>query len=59
MSHSLEKRTPIGRASDKAIVINVGLIIALLVASAGLTYWKTHRLNPDPTWVAHTHEVLT
>ena len=48
-----------GRASDKGIVINVAPIMALLVASAGLTYWNTHRLNPDPTWVAHTHEVLT
>ena len=59
MSHPLEKRTLIGRASDKGIVINLAPIMALLVASTGLTYWNTHRLNPDPTWVAHTHEVLT
>jgi hypothetical protein len=59
VSHLLEKGTLIGQASDKGIVINVARIMALLVANIGLTYWNTHRLNPDPTWVAHKLEVLT
>ena len=58
VSHLLWKGIPMDRGSDKGILISVGLIMALLIASAGLTYWNTHRLDQDAGWVAHTHAVL-
>jgi signal transduction histidine kinase len=42
---------------DLRLVIGVGLIVALLILGAVLTYHNTQRLNEDAGWVAHTHEV--
>ncbi len=46
------------RLFDKRLIIGVGLIAALLLLSAVLTYRNTDRLNEDTGWVAHSHEVL-
>ena len=58
VSHLLWKGIPVDRDSDKGVVISVGLIVALLVTGAGLTYWNTNRLDQDAAWVAHAHAVL-
>ena len=57
-SHLLVKGIVVDRASDKGIIVTVTLIMALLVASAGLIYSNTHRLDQDAGWVAHTYAVL-
>jgi signal transduction histidine kinase len=46
------------RHFDKRLVIGIGLIVALLILSAVLTYLNTKRLNEDAGQVVHSHEVL-
>lgn len=46
------------RHFDKRLIVGVGLIVALLIISAALTYRNTQRLNEGAGWVAHSHEVL-
>jgi signal transduction histidine kinase len=46
------------RLFDKWLIIAVGLIVALLMLSAALTYRNTRRLNEVAGSVAHSHEVL-
>ncbi len=47
-----------GRTFDKGVLVGIGLVVALLVANAGLAYRNTRQLLEDTGWVAHTHEVL-
>jgi signal transduction histidine kinase len=46
------------RLFEKRLIIGVGLIVALLMLSAVLTYHNTQRLNEDAGSVAHSLEVL-
>jgi signal transduction histidine kinase/CheY-like chemotaxis protein len=46
------------RTLDKGVMAALGLLVALLVASAALNYRNTWQLKEDAAWVAHTHEVL-
>jgi PAS domain S-box-containing protein len=46
------------RTFDKGLVVGLGLVAALLVINAWLTYRNTHQLDQDAGMVAHTHEVL-
>ena len=48
----------IGRMFDRSVLLGIGLVVALLVVSTGLTYRNTRQLNEDAGRVAHTHEVL-
>jgi PAS domain S-box-containing protein len=47
-----------GRALDRTVVIGLGLVAALLVLGAAVTYRNTSQLDEDARWVSHTHEVL-
>ena len=40
------------------LVVSIGLVVALLILNAGLTYRNTSQLDDDARWVAHTHEAL-
>ncbi|HEY7327025.1 MAG TPA: CHASE3 domain-containing protein [Gemmataceae bacterium] len=44
------------RHFDKRLVLGAGLIVALLILGAVLTYLNTKRLNEDAGWVTHSHE---
>jgi PAS domain S-box-containing protein len=46
------------RNSDRGVLIGVGLVTALLVVNAAITYRNTRQINEDAGWVARTHEVL-
>ncbi len=46
------------RTFDHPVMIGVGLIVALLVINASLTYRNTRQLNERARWVADTHVVL-
>jgi len=39
------------RTLDNPVIIGVGLLVALLLLIAGLTYRNTRQLNEDATWV--------
>jgi hypothetical protein len=41
-----------GRTFDKSVLAGVGLVVALLVANAGLAYWNTRQLFNDAGMVA-------
>ena len=43
---------------DRTLLVGGGLIAALLVAIAALTYRNTRQLDRDASWVAHTNAVL-
>ncbi len=43
---------------DGPILIGIGLMVALLIINAGLTYRNTWQLQEDARTVAQTHEVL-
>jgi PAS domain S-box-containing protein len=47
-----------GRTWDRGLLLGIGLVTALLVVDAVLTYLNTRQLNEDAALVAHTHEVL-
>ncbi|HJT78257.1 MAG TPA: CHASE3 domain-containing protein, partial [Gemmataceae bacterium] len=38
--------------------IGLGLVLLLLGAVGGFSYWDTEQLQETARWVAHTHEVL-
>jgi two-component system CheB/CheR fusion protein len=42
----------------KGLTVGAGLVVALLIANAGLTLHNVVRLRADAQMVAHTHEVL-
>src|SRR5215475_9604623 len=46
------------RSFDKGLVIGGGLIIALLIVDAALSYKNTRELNKNAQLVTHTNEVL-
>ncbi len=46
------------RSFDKGLVIGAGLIVALLIVDAALSYKNTRELNRDAQLVTHTTEVL-
>src|SRR4051812_5750310 len=46
------------RAFDKGLVIGAGLVIALLIVDAALSYKNTRQLNQHAQLVTHTNEVL-
>jgi two-component system CheB/CheR fusion protein len=46
------------RAFDKGLVIGAGLVIALLIVDAALSYKNTRELNKHAQLVTHTNEVL-
>src|SRR6478752_10597073 len=46
------------RSFDKGLVIGAGLVIALLIVDAALSYKNTRELNKDAQLVTHTNEVL-
>jgi PAS domain S-box-containing protein len=46
------------RSIDRSVFVGCGLVVALLILTALLTYRNTQRLNEDAAWVARTHEVL-
>jgi PAS domain S-box-containing protein len=50
--------TKMQRSIDRSVLVGCGLVVALLILTALLTYRNTQRLNDDAAWVAHTHEVL-
>src|SRR4051812_44741702 len=45
-------------ALDNRLVAGFGLLFALLVVSAGLTYHNTRQLDENAGWVTHSNEVL-
>jgi PAS domain S-box-containing protein len=45
------------RSIDRSVLVGCGLVVALLILTALLTYWNTQRLNEDAAWVTRTHEV--
>ena len=47
-----------GRTFDGGVLVATGLVVALLVTIAALTYRNTQQLNEDAGWVGHTHDVL-
>jgi PAS domain S-box-containing protein len=47
------------RAFDKGLVIGAGLLVALLIVDAALSYKNTRELNNHAQLVTHTSEVLT
>ncbi len=46
------------RTFDKGLIIGAGLLIALLIVDAALSYKNTRELNKHAQLVAHTNEVL-
>jgi PAS domain S-box-containing protein len=46
------------RAFDNGLVVGAGLVIALLIVDAGLSYKNTQQLHQDAQRVTHTTEVL-
>ncbi len=46
------------RAFDKGLVTGAGLIVALLIIDAGLSYKNTRQLHQDAQLVTHTTQVL-
>ncbi len=46
------------RTFGPGVGVGIGLLAALLVANAGVSYRNTRQLDEDARWVAHTHEVL-
>jgi signal transduction histidine kinase/ActR/RegA family two-component response regulator len=50
--------TTVARLSDKRLLIGLGFVAALLLASALLSDWNINRLDDDAARVAHSHEVL-
>src|SRR5882757_9581440 len=53
-----ELRAAMNRAFDKGLVIGAGLVIALLIVDAALSYKNTRELNKHAQLVTHTNEVL-
>src|SRR5436309_3113325 len=47
-----------GRIFDRSVLIGIGLVTALLIESALVSYWNTVQLNEDAGWVAYTHATL-
>src|SRR5689334_14948370 len=47
------------RAFDKGLVIGAGLLVALLIVDAALSYKNTRELNKNAQLVTHTSQVLT
>ncbi len=43
---------------DRGLLIGVGLLAALLIVNAVLTYRNIRQMNEDAGWVTHTHIVL-
>lgn len=43
---------------SRGLAVSIGLVAALLVLNAALTYHNTRQLDEDARWVARTHEVL-
>jgi PAS domain S-box-containing protein len=48
----------VGRNWDRGLLFSIGLVAAVLIISAGLTYRNTNQLNEDAGSVAHSHLVL-
>jgi PAS domain S-box-containing protein len=46
------------RTLGPGVGLGIGLLAALLVLNAGVSYRNTRQLDDDARWVAHTHEVL-
>ena len=46
------------RAFDKGLVIGAGLVVALLIVDAALSYKNTRELNKHAQLVTHTTQVL-
>jgi PAS domain S-box-containing protein len=46
------------RSFDKGILVAFGLLTALLILTAAVTFRNTQHLNEDNAWVAHAQEVL-
>ncbi|HVT30438.1 MAG TPA: CHASE3 domain-containing protein, partial [Lacipirellulaceae bacterium] len=46
------------RALDNGLIVGAGLLIALLIVDAGLSYKNTHQLYRDARLVTHSTEVL-
>src|SRR4051812_30550315 len=49
---------PTTRTFDPGLLAAIGLVAALLVVNATLSYRNTRRLDEDARSMAHTHEVL-
>src|SRR5262245_28497683 len=47
-----------GPMFDRSVVVGLGVVVALLVVNAGVSYRNTRQLHEDAGWVAHTQEVL-
>jgi PAS domain S-box-containing protein len=47
-----------GWTIEKALLLGLGLVAALIAFDAGLGYYNIRQLDEDAGWVAHTHEVL-
>jgi CHASE3 domain sensor protein len=46
------------RSIDGSVLVGCGLVVAILILTAALTYRNTQRLTEDAGWVADTQEVL-
>jgi PAS domain S-box-containing protein len=46
-----------GRTVDRGLLGGVGLVLAVLLVSAAVTYRNTWQLDEDARWVVHTHQV--
>ena len=43
---------------DRGLVVGLGLVTALLLTDAVISYRNIRQLNEDAGWVAHSHEVI-
>jgi PAS domain S-box-containing protein len=43
---------------DRTLALGTGLLAAVVLANAGVSYRNTRQLDEDARWVAHTHEVI-
>ena len=57
-AHPSGRSLSLNRSLDRGLVICIGLLVALLIASAIVSFWNVHRLQTDANWVDHTHRVL-
>ena len=54
----LDKGVGMGRTLDRGMLVGIGLIVALLIATGVLNFYNTQRLQQDAGQVAHTLEVI-
>jgi PAS domain S-box-containing protein len=54
----VESPTALGRGLDRGLVVSIGLLVLLLIASALVWAYNVAELHSAADWVDHTHQVL-